>query len=127
LLDTDKVYPDVLLIAGGSEVEFAVEAHTKLAEQGIGAHVISMPSWELFNRQSDEYREFVLPSSVKARVVVEAGVSMGWEKYAGPFGQIISIDRFGASAPYKTIFEHFGFTADNVVLRALEAIDKSKK
>jgi transketolase len=127
LLDTDKVYPDVLLIASGSEVQYAVEAHSRLADQGIGAHVISMPSWELFEKQSEEYKEFVLPSSVKARVIVEAASPMGWSKYAGPFGQIIGLDRFGASAPYQEIYEHLGFTADNVVLRALEAIDKSKK
>ncbi|RME97452.1 MAG: transketolase, partial [Chloroflexi bacterium] len=127
LLATDKVYPDVLLIASGSEVEFAVEAHAKLAEQGIGAHVISMPSWELFMQQPEEYRNSVLPASVKARVVIEAGVPMGWGQFAGPAGQIIGLDRFGASAPYKTIYEHLGFTTDNVVLRALEAIDKSKK
>ena len=127
LQDTDKVYPDVLLIATGSEVTLAVEAHTRLAEQGIGAHVVSMPSWELFEQQSEEYKEFVLPSSVKARVVIEAGVTMGWEKYAGPQGVVVGLDRFGASAPYKIAFEHLGFTVDNVVLRALEAIDKSKK
>jgi transketolase len=127
LLDTDKVYPDVLLLASGSEVQFAVEAHAKLAEQGISAHVISMPSWELFKKQSDEYREFVLPSSVKARVAIEAGVPMGWRQWVGLHGNVIGIDRFGASAPYKTIYEHLGFTTDYLVLRALEAIDKSKK
>ncbi|MCB0214098.1 MAG: transketolase [Anaerolineae bacterium] len=127
LLDTDRIYPDILLIATGSEVQLAVEAHAKLAEQGIGAHVISMPSWELFEEQPDEYKEFVLPSSVKARVAIEAGISMGWQKYVGPQGTIIGIDRFGASAPYKEIYEHLGFTTDNVVLRALETIDKSKK
>ncbi len=127
LLDTDRVYPDVLLIASGSELHFAVEAHARLAEQGIGAHVISMPSWELFKKQSEEYQEYVLPSSVKARVIIEAGVSMGWRQFAGPFGQIISLDRFGASAPYEVLYEQFGFTTDNVVLRALTAIDKSKK
>ncbi len=127
LLDSDKVYADVLLIASGSEVQFAVEAHAKLAEMGIGAHVISMPSWELFKQQSDEYREFVLPSSVKARVAIEAGITMGWEQWVGPRGSVIGLDRYGASAPYKTIYEHLGFTVDNVVLRALETVDKSKK
>lgn len=127
LLDTDRIYPDVLLIATGSEVQLAVEAHAKLAEQGIGAHVISMPSWELFDEQPDEYRDFVLPPSVKARVAIEAGVSMGWQKYVGPQGTVIGLDRYGASAPYQDIYEHLGFTADNVVLRALETIDKSKR
>ncbi|MCB0195319.1 MAG: transketolase [Anaerolineae bacterium] len=127
LLDTDRIYPDVLLIATGSEVQLAVEAHAKLAEQGIGAHVVSMPSWELFEEQPDEYKEFVLPSSVKARVAIETGISMGWQKYVGPQGTVLGVDRFGASAPYQEIYEHFGFTSDNVVLRALETIDKSKK
>lgn len=127
LLDSNRVYPDVLLIATGSEVQFAVEAHAKLAEQGIGAHVISMPSWELFRQQSEEYQNFVFPPSVKARVAIEAGVPLGWEQWIGPQGKMIGLDRFGASAPYKTIYEHLGFTTDNVVLKALEAIDKSKK
>jgi len=127
LLDSDRVYPDVLLLASGSEVQFAVEAHARLAEQGIGAHVISMPSWELFKQQPDEYREFVLPSSVKARVAIEAGSPMGWRQWVGPHGAIIGLERYGASAPYKTIYEQLGFTTDNLVLRALESIDKSKK
>jgi transketolase len=127
LLDSDRVYPDVLLLATGSEVQLAVEAHARLAEQGIAAHVISMPSWELFKAQPDEYRDFVLPPSVKARVAIEAGSPMGWGQWVGQQGYVIGLDRFGASAPYKTIFEHLGFTVDNVVLRALETIDKSKK
>jgi len=127
LLDSDRIYPDVLLIATGSEVQFAVEAHAKLAEQGISAHVISMPSWELFEKQPDEYKDFVLPPSVKARVAIEAAVPMGWERWVGPAGAVIGLERFGASAPYKDIYEHLGFTTDNVVLRVLETIDKSKK
>lgn len=127
LLDSDRVYPDVLLIASGSEVQLAVEAHTRLAEQGIAAHVISMPSWELFKKQSEEYRDFVLPPSVKARVAIEAGSPLGWRQWVGSHGAIIGLERFGASAPYKTIFEHLGFTVDNLVLRALQTIDKSKK
>lgn len=127
LLDSDRIYPDVLLLATGSEVQFAVEAHTKLAEQGISAHVISMPSWELFEKQPDEYKNFILPPAVKARLAIEAGVPMGWERWVGSHGAIIGLERFGASAPYKAIYEHLGFTTDNVVLRALETIDKSKK
>jgi transketolase len=86
-----------------------------------------MPSWELFKQQSEEYQNFVLPPSVKARVAIEAGVPLGWEHWVGPQGKIIGLERFGASAPYKAIYEHLGFTTDNVVLKALEAIDKSKK
>jgi transketolase len=127
LLDAGRVYPDVILIATGSEVQLAVEAHAKLAEQGIAARVISMPSWELFEQQSEEYRDAVLPPTVKARVAIEAAVPMGWERWVGPQGVVIGLDHFGASSPYKTIFQQFGFTTDNVVLRALETIDKSKR
>ncbi len=127
LLDTDKVYPDIILIGTGSEVHFAVEAHARLAEQGIAARVVSMPSWELFKQQPEEYRDSVLPPTVKARLAIEAGVTMGWGEWVGQQGDVIGMERFGASAPYKTIYQHLGFTTDNVVLRALAAIDKSKK
>jgi transketolase len=127
LLDAGRVYPDVILIGTGSEVEFAVNAYHKLAEQGISARVVSMPCWELFKQQPEEYQNSVLPPSVKARVAIEAGVTMGWRQWVGQHGIVIGLDRFGASAPYKTIYEHWGFTTDNVVLRALEAIDKTKR
>jgi transketolase len=127
LLDADKVYPDVILVGTGSEVQFAVEAAHRLAEQGIGARVVSMPSWELFKAQPPEYQDSVLPPAVKARVAIEAGVPLGWEQWVGAQGSVIGLERFGASAPYKVIYEQLGFTVDNVVLRALETIDKSKK
>ncbi len=127
LLDTAKVYPDIILLASGSEVELAVGAAAKLAEEGIGARVVSIPSWELFKEQSPEYQESVLPAAVKARLAIEAAVPFGWEQWVGPTGSVIGIDRFGASAPYKVIFEQLGFTVDNVVLQALATIDKSKK
>ena len=127
LLDTERVYPDVILIASGSEVPFAVEAHEKLTGQGFRVRVVSMPSWELFANQSEEYQNSVLPPTVKARLAIEAGISMGWERWVGPQGSVIGLDRFGASAPYKVIYEQLGFTTDRVVLRALETIDKSKK
>ncbi len=127
LLDTAKVYPDIILLASGSEVELAVGAAAKLAEQGIGARVVSMPSWELFKEQPPEYQEAVLPSAVKARLAIEAAVPFGWEQWVGPAGAVIGINRFGASAPYKVLFEQLGFTVDNVVLQALATIDKSKK
>jgi transketolase len=127
LLDAGRVYPDVILIATGSEVQLAIEAHAKLAEQGIGARVVSMPSWELFAQQSEEYRDSVLPPTVKARVAIEAGVPLGWERWVGSQGVVIGLDHFGASSPYKTILQQFGFTTDNVMLRALETIDKSKR
>ena len=127
LLDTDRVYPDIILIASGSEVALAVEAHNRLSMQGFGVRVVSMPSWELFQAQSEEYQDSVLPPTVKARLAIEAGISMGWERWVGAQGAVIGLDRFGASAPYKVLYEHFGFTADQVMLRALETIDKSKK
>jgi transketolase len=127
LLDTDRVYPDVILIGSGSEVQYAVEAFYKLAEQGIDARVVSMPSWELFAHQPDDYQHFVLPPTVKARVAIEAGVPMGWSRWVGPQGSVIGMDRFGASAPYQVIYEQLGFTAENLVLRALATIDESKR
>ncbi len=127
LLDTDRIYPDVIFIASGSEVQLAVEAYHKLTMQEFRVRVVSMPSWELFEKQPDEYRDSVLPPTVKARVAIEAGVPMGWERWVGSQGSVIGLDRFGASAPYKVIFEQLGFTADRVLLHALETIDKSKK
>jgi transketolase len=127
LIDADKVYPDVILISTGSEVQFAVEARAKLAEQGIAARVVSMPSWELFKQQGESYQETVLPSAVTARVAIEAGVSMGWGQWLGSHGSMIGLERFGASAPYETLYEQLGFTVDNIVLRALSVIDKSKR
>lgn len=127
LIDADKVYPDVILMSSGSELQFVIDAHAKLAEQGIAARVVSMPSWELFKQQNEAYRDSVLPPSVTARVAIEAGVPMGWGQWLGARGSMIGLDRFGASAPYQDLYEQFGFTVDNVVLRALSVIDKSKR
>jgi transketolase len=106
---------DVILIGTGSEVSVAIEAQDQLAAAGIGARVVSMPSWELFERQPQAYRDEVLLPSITARVAIEAGVSFGWERYVGDRGAVIGLDRFGASAPYQTLMEQFGFTAANVV------------
>ncbi len=116
--------PDVILIATGSEVQYIVGAQGKLQEQGIQARLVSMPSWELFDAQPPEYRESVLPSGVKARLAVEAGVAQGWSKYVGDDGDVISQDRFGVSAPYKVVFEKFGFTVANVVEHAQRLVKK---
>jgi transketolase len=118
LSDSEKETPDIILMASGSEVQLIVEAQKVLKEQGIDARVVSMPSWEIFEEQSDEYKESVLPKNVRARLAVEAGSSFGWHKYTGFDGDIISIDRFGASAPAETLFEKFGFTVENVVNKA---------
>ncbi len=114
--------PDVILIGTGSELQLAVEAQEKLAAEGVKARVVSMPCWDLFEEQSAEYRESVLPGAVRARVAVEAGRSLGWERYVGLDGRIVGQDQFGASAPAKDVFKHFGFTVENVVAHARESI-----
>lgn len=116
------VGPRAILLATGSEVHLAVVAREVLAAQGVAARVVSLPSWELFEAQSEAYRHQVLPPQVAARVSIEAGVTLGWERYAGSRGVIIGINRFGASAPYKTIFEHFGLTVDRIVEATLELV-----
>jgi transketolase len=108
----------VLLLASGSEVHLAVEARKALEAEGIPTRVVSMPCWEVFKAQSADYREAVLPSAVKARVSVEAGVTFGWERWLGEGGAAIGLDHFGASAPAETLFERFGFTVENVVATA---------
>ena len=120
--DCDKATPDVLLMASGSEVEQCVEAQKLLADEGIAARVISIPSFELFDRQPDEYKEAVMPKAVRARVAVEAAATFGWHKYVGLDGEVIGLDRFGASAPYKFLFKEFGFTAENVAAAAKRVI-----
>jgi len=116
--------PDVVLIATGSEVSLAVEARRLLADRGLKARVVSLPSWELFDAQPQDYRDSVLPPDVLARVAVEAGVPMGWEKYVGAFGTVVGIEnRFGASAPLKVVLEKYGFTAANVAAKAVEVVE----
>ena len=117
-----KKKPDIILMASGSEVSLIYEAAKKLTEEGYSVRVVSFPSWQLFEQQDDEYKEAVLPRKVKARVAVEAAASLGWERYVGLNGKIIAIDRYGASASYKTIFEHLGFTVENVVAKAHEIL-----
>jgi len=107
--------PDVIIIGTGSEVHIALEAGEKLASEGIKARVVSMPSWSIFDRQPAEYREEVLPSAVRARVAVEAGAKLGWEHYVGLDGAVVGLERFGASAPYKAIYEHLGITPQAVI------------
>jgi transketolase len=109
--------PEIILIASGSEVSLILDAAQRLADEGRGVRVVSFPSWELFETQDEAYRESVLPKAIQKRLAVEAGAGLGWERYAK---SVISIERYGASAPYKTIFEHLGFTVDNMVARAKE-------
>jgi len=125
LVDAANGKPKVILIATGSELQLAVEARLQLESSGIGTRVVSAPCLEWFEEESNEYRESVLPSSVKARVSVEAGLSLGWNKYVGPFGESVSIEHFGASADYKTLFREFGMTVENVVSAAKASIKKA--
>lgn len=118
ILKKEKKDLQLILMASGSETNLIYDAADKLEEEGIGTRVVSMPSWELFDQQGREYREEVLPSSVRARLAVEAASSMGWHKYIGLDGDVISLDRFGGSAPADQLFEKFGFTVENVVEKA---------
>jgi transketolase len=116
--------PDLILIATGAEVGLTLEAGRKLAEDGTAVRVVSMPCWELFEAQSAEYRDEVLPPEVKARLSVEPGVSLGWSKWVGDRGGSISIEHFGASAPGNTVLEQFGYNLDNVVARASALLER---
>jgi transketolase len=116
--------PQVILIATGSEVSVVMGAQKLLAEKGVAARVVSMPSWELFERQSPEYRASVLPPGITARVAAEAGSPLGWSKYVGTIGDVVGMTRFGASAPGKVNFEKFGFTPENVAARALALLGR---
>jgi transketolase len=118
--------PEVIIMASGSEVSLAIEAYNALQNEGIKTRVVSFPSWELFESQSDEYKESVLPKSVKARLSIEAGVKQGWEKYLGDYGEAISIERFGASAPYEIIFKEYGFTKEAIVEKVKRVIKKTQ-
>jgi transketolase len=127
LADVPSGRPDVIVIATGSEVAPCLEAAELLSGQNIAARVVSLPSWELFDRQDEGYRESVLPKSVKARVAVEAASPCGWERYAGVDGAILGMYRFGASAPIKEILKAFGFTPEHIVEAAKAQIEKWKQ
>jgi transketolase len=119
--------PDVLLLATGSEISLCVEAFEQLAKEGIQARVVSMPSWELFEKQDQAYRDSVLPPTVKARVSVEMATVFGWERYVGMSGRMIGMHSFGASAPINALQKHFGFTVENIVAAAKEQVQSAKK
>jgi transketolase len=118
--------PDVLLIATGSEVSLCVAAYEQLKGEGVAARVVSMPSWELFEHQSAEYKDSVIPAAVKARVCVEQAAAFGWERYAGDGGAIVAMKTFGASAPLKELQKKFGFTPERVAAIAKEQIQAAK-
>lgn len=115
LADSGRPRPEIILVASGSEVHPAVEAYEKLRAEGIGARVISMPSWEFFDRQPENYRREVLPPDITARLSIEAGSTLGWHRYIGRKGMALGIDHFGGSAPGKVLLRQFGFTAENIL------------
>jgi transketolase len=119
---------DLILIASGSEVGLAMEARSHLAERGVGARVVSMPSWELFDSQPQAYRDQVLPPTVKTRLAIEAGVAWGWAKYVGDYGDVVCIaNRFGASAPANVLSEKYGLTTTHIVDRAWTLLGKRRE
>jgi transketolase len=122
LVDSEKETPDAILMASGSEVELIYEASRKLKAEGIDVRVVSMPSTDIFEEQSEEYKAAVLPKEVRARLAVEAASSFGWHKYVGLDGDVLTIDTFGASGPASVLFEEFGFTVDNVVNKVKKLI-----
>jgi transketolase len=119
LAEAPQAKPRLILIASGSEVGLIVTARQQLEEQRIPVRLVSMPSWELFEAQSQAYRDAVLPPSVPARLAVEAGVTQGWQRYVGDRGEVIGVDRFGASAPGPIVMREYGFSVENVCQRAL--------
>jgi len=127
LWDSSQEDPEVILIGTGSELETALIAGEELASEDISVRVVSMPSWEIFDKQPREYRESVLPPRVTARIAVEAGITTGWEHYTGLDGAIIGLDRFGASAPAPTLYEKFGITPEAVAQRAREICKRNSR
>ena len=126
LADPPSGNPEVIIIASGSEVSLAVEAHEKLLTEGIRSRVVSMPSWEIFESQTKQYRDSVLPPTVRARVAVEQASTFGWERYIGTSGRVIGMHTFGASAPLKALQQEFGFTVDHVMATVNALLQPSK-
>jgi transketolase len=122
MADAEGGPPEVLLLGTGSEVALCIAAYEQLKSEGVRARVVSMPSWELFEKQSPEYRASVLPPTVSARVVVEAASGFGWAQYAGRDGAILTMRTFGASAPLQQLLQKYGFTAEHVAAAAKEQI-----
>lgn len=127
LADAQQGNPDLILISTGSEVSLALEAWEKLSAEGIATRVVSLPCWEIFEEQSSEYRESVLPAAVHNRLAIEAASPFGWERYIGANGDMIGMTTFGASAPVDDVMKHFGFTAENVITRAKDLMKRNQK
>jgi transketolase len=119
LADAPDGKPALILIATGSEVALIVAARETLLARNIAVRIVSLPSWALFDAQPRDYRDAVLPPSIRARLAVEAGVSQGWHRYVGDWGDVLGIERFGASAPGNVMLQKYGFTVENVCARAL--------
>jgi transketolase len=126
LIDADDHQPDVILLATGSEVHLALEAREELIAEGTKVRVVSMPCWELFDAQPQEYRDSVLPPSIKARVSVEQASTFGWHRYVGDRGTVVGMHTFGASAPLQALLTKFGFTSDSVAQAARESMALTK-
>lgn len=126
MADLGGAEPEIILMATGSEVSLITGAGERLASEGVKVRLVSFPSWELFEEQDEEYRNEVFPAHIKKRLSVEAGISQGWEKWVGQAGKSISVERYGASAPYKIIFEHYGFTVDNVIEHARKILAQTE-
>ena len=126
MADAEGGKPELILMGTGSEVQLCVGAYEKLTAEGVKARVVSMPCWELFEKQSPEYKNQVFPPEVRARVAVEAGTSLGWKEYIGSDGIVVARSDFGASAPIKELLKEFGFTVENVVAKAREVLSKTK-
>jgi transketolase len=123
LAEASTGIPQLILLASGSELHLAMEARTILEEGAVPTRVVSMPSWALFQEQSEEYQDAVLPPDVTARVSIEAGTTLGWDRWIGPAGTAIGLDRFGASAPSPVLFEKLGITTERVVEAGRRAVE----
>jgi len=127
LNDVANGTPELILIASGSEVGLIVAAAQRPQGEGLAVRLVSMPSWELFEAQSQAYRDAVLPPAIPARLAVEAGVSQGWHRYVGDHGDLLCVDHFGASAPASDMLREYGFSVENVCQRALALVEKIKE
>ena len=127
LVDAGTLSLDIIMIASGSEVSLALSAHEQLTNAGIGSRVVSMPSWELFDREPQHYRDDVLPPAVRARIAIEAASPFGWERYVGSDGAIVGVNSFGASAPGPVVMREFGFTPEHVVEIAMQVLERCRR
>jgi transketolase len=127
ILVDSKGTPELILIASGSEVSLALEAQQQLSEKGIATRVVSMPCWEFFENQPKAYQNEVFPPAVTARLAIEMGIAQGWQKYVGDNGDVLSIEKFGASAPANVVMEKYGFSVKNVVEQATKLLKKQSK